>query len=344
MTDENDFKNLLSALPPNTTIFDSFVKANSLVNTDKFKRIVVSVSGGSDSDLIVDIISKVAPNAEYIFFDTGLEYIASKEHLAYLETKYGIEIKRLRPKCPIPSAVKTVGQPFISKPVSEFMERLQNNNFKWVDKSYEELIQEYPNCSSALKWWCNDKGRGMDTSFFNINRNKYLKEFIIENPPTFKISNKCCDLAKKQTAHQYIHSEDLNIIGVRKAEGGARIRYSSCTSLSEEKNEYRPIFWYKQQDKNDYEEFADIKHSRCYTEYGLKRTGCAGCPFGRDFEFELTVLKEHEPLLYKAVCNIFRESYEYTRKYREFRKLKEEQEKVNKANYQTTIFDYLERE
>ena len=58
--------------------------------------------------------------------------------------------------------------------------------------------------------------------------------------------------------------------------------------------------------------------------YGLSRTGCAGCPFGRDFEFELEVIKHYEPKLYKAVNYIFGDSYEYTRKYREFRKKMEE--------------------
>lgn len=59
-------------------------------------------------------------------------------------------------------------------------------------------------------------------------------------------------------------------------------------------------------------------HSKCYTEYGLKRTGCVGCPYGRDFENELEVVQKYEPKLYKAVCNIFKDSYEYTRKYKAF--------------------------
>ena len=111
--------------------------------------------------------------------------------------------------------------------------------------------------------------------------------------------------------------------------------------MSEEGNTYRPIFWYTQEDKNDYEAYADIIHSRCYTEYGLKRTGCAGCPFGRDFEFELEVIKAHEPKLYKAACNIFKESYEYTREYKRFRKQREKEESITKIGYQTTIFDFI---
>ena len=76
----------------------------------------------------------------------------------------------------------------------------------------------------------------------------------------------------------------------------------------------------RQQRKQDYENIFNIIHSKCYTEYGLTRTGCAGCPFGNDFEQELDVLQKYEPKLYKACNNIFGESYEYTRKYREFYK------------------------
>ena len=61
----------------------------------------------------------------------------------------------------------------------------------------------------------------------------------------------------------------------------------------------------------------------------MKRTGCAGCPFGRDFEYELEVIQKYEPRLYKAVNNIFGESYEYTRRYREFCKQMKGKERDN---------------
>lgn len=177
-----------------------------------------------------------------------------------------------------------------------------------------------------MEWWCGIKGNG---SQFNITHNKWLKEFMIENPPTFKISNKCCQYAKKDVSHKLLREGvygdgkipfDLNIVGVRKAEGGARATaYKSCFDENDSGcDNYRPLFWYKDSDKIDYENSYDIEHSKCYTEYGLKRTGCAGCPFGRDFEYELEVIQKYEPKLYKAVNNIFGDSYEYTRKYREF--------------------------
>ena len=177
-------------------------------------------------------------------------------------------------------------------------------------------------------WWCNAHDKKLNgVSRFDINRNKYLKEFIIANPPTFKISNKCCKYAKKELAKQYKRNNNvqLDITGVRKAEGGIRATaYKNCfTSNVNGCDEFRPIFWYKNEDKDYYNKQFKIINSKCYSEYGLKRTGCAGCPYGRDFEYELSVIKQYEPQLYLAVNNIFKNSYEYTRKYRQFVKMKE---------------------
>lgn len=108
--------------------------------------------------------------------------------------------------------------------------------------------------------------------------------------------------------------------GVRKAEGGARrTAYKTCFSSNEDKcDEYRPIFWYLTETKKIYEEHYNVEHSRCYREYGLKRTGCAGCPYGRNFEEELAVIGQYEPQLFKAVNFVFKDSYEYTRAYKKF--------------------------
>lgn len=309
-------------LPQNKEIYESFLVASNKLQNSTYKNIVCSISGGSDSDIMLDICTKVDidKKIKYVFFDTGLEYKATKEHLKYLEDKYDIKIEVEKAKKPIPTCNREYGQPFLSKQVSEFMMRLQRHNFKWENESYDILIKRYPNCKSALEWWCNDKG---ETSRYNIHQNKGLKDFIIQNPPNFKISNKCCYYAKKLVAKDFNKKNDiqLSLVGVRKAEGGARsTAYKNCfTSNTDKQDEYRPIFWYKNETKEIYENNFDVIHSKCYSEYGLKRTGCAGCPFGRDFEFELEVIKEHEPNLYKAVNNIFKDSYEYTRKYNEFK-------------------------
>lgn len=86
-----------------------------------------------------------------------------------------------------------------------------------------------------------------------------------------------------------------------------------------------------------YENFFAIKHSDCYTKYGMKRTGCVGCPFNRELDKDLIAIKKYEPNLYKAAVNIFGKSYEYTAKYREFCKKMKAQEKNNPLQY--SLFD-----
>lgn len=289
------------------------------LNNCGYKKALCSISGGSDSDIVLDMVSLCDTNniVDYAFFDTGLEYEATKEHIKYLEQKYDIEIEIINSKIPIALSCKKYGQPFLNKHVSEMINRLQRHNFKWEDKNFEELYKEYPKCKSALEWWCNTK----PSPSHNIKQNKLLKEFIISNPPTFLISQECCKYAKKDLAHDKLKDGyDLDITGIRKAEGGVRATaYTSCfDNKSTNYDRFRPIFWFNDDDKMYYRKLYNISNSKCYGVYGLKRTGCCGCPFGRNYKFELQVLEEHEPKLYKASINIFKDSYDYTQKYKNF--------------------------
>lgn len=315
---------ILEQAPQNSLIGDSLIITHAKLQ--RYEKILCSVSGGRDSDILVDLCEKYdeANKITYVFFDTGLEFRATKDHLEYLEQRYGIHIERIRAIKPVPLCCKTYGQPFLSKQVSEWIERLQRHNFQWENEPFEILIERYPKCRAALRWWCNDFERKSEDreSSFNIGYNQYLKEFMIANPPQFKISNKCCHYAKKLVAKHYKEQQkfDLNMYGVRKAEGGARrSAYKTCFSSNDEGcDEYRPIFWYLSDTKNVYEEHYNIQNSRCYKEYGLKRTGCAGCPYSKKFEEELEAMRQYEPQLYVAVNNVFADSYAYTRSYKNF--------------------------
>lgn len=315
---------ILEQSPEDNLIVDSIIITHAKLR--QYEKILCSVSGGSDSDILIDLCQKYdyANKITYVFFDTGLEFGATKEHLSYLEQRYGITIQRIRAVKPVPLCCKTYGQPFLSKQVSEWIERLQRHNFKWEDESFEVLIQRYPKCRAALRWWCNDFERKSEEreSSFNIAYNQYLKEFMVANPPQFRISNKCCHYAKKLVAKHFKEQEkfDLNMYGVRKAEGGARkSAYKTCFSSNIEGcDEYRPIFWYLADTKKKYETHYEIQNSRCYSEYKLKRTGCAGCPYSKKFEEELDAMRKYEPRLYVAVNNVFADSYAYTRGYLDF--------------------------
>lgn len=335
---EKTLDSLLQDCPKDGIIGDNLIRAWAKINSPLYDKILCTISGGSDSDIVLDICTKCDKDnkIDYVWFDTGLEYQATKIHLRELEQKYGVTIKSYRAKKPIPVVCKEYGQPFLSKRVSDYMSRLQRHGFGWEDGNFEELLHKYckwnikrqkwVGCYTALKWWCNQH----NSSQFNISQNKYLKEFIIQNNPHFKISDKCCKYGKKDILHSLIANSDydLNIFGVRKAEGGTRATaYKSCFDKKLDGcDEYRPIFWYLNETKERYTNHYGICNSQCYTEYGLKRTGCAGCPFGRDFEFELHIMEQYEPNLFKGVNNIFGDSYNYTRQYREFQRMMNEKE------------------
>lgn len=304
---------------------DAFTKCDSILQ--KYDKVMISVSGGSDSDIVIDMVHRLgyAGKCSFVFFDTGIEYRATKDHLQYLEDHYSIQIERIRPKKPVPRAVREVGVPFLTKYVSEMIGRLQKHNFQWEDEPFEILLEKYPHCKCALKWWCNfypDK-KGI-ISQFSIKKSPYLKEFLMKYPPEFPISDKCCKYAKKDLSKQYLqeHSEiGLKIMGIRKAEGGIRAgKYTQCYYNESKHPFYMPLFWLSDADKIAYEQVFQIVHSDCYKVYGMKRTGCAGCPFNSKFLRDIETLERYEPKLAKAVKNIFGKSYEYTLRYRAFKK------------------------
>lgn len=322
MDKEVIINNLIEQCPKNNSIVQAYIKSFKIINDSKYKNILCTISGGSDSDIVLDICHKcdIENKIKYVWFDTGLEFQATKVHLEYLEKKYDIAIQRYKSNIPIPLSAIKYGQPFLSKRISEYISRLQKHNFNWEDDKFETLTTKYPNCESALRWWCNAHG---ENSRFNIEHTPYLKDFLINTPPNFKISNKCCEYSKKKVLHQALKdfSSDLNIYGVRKSEGGSRsTAYKNCYSERIGKvDELRPIFWFTEQDKLDYENTFQIQHSDCYSLYGMSRTGCAGCPFGRNFEEELNIIEKYEPKLFKAACNIFHDSYQYTKQFYMFR-------------------------
>ena len=144
------------------------------------------------------------------------------------------------------------------------------------------------------------------------------------NPPPMPIAAKCCQKAKTEPAEKFGRDQEADLVctGLRKSEGGNRaISFTTCFSVTGEgkANTFRPIFWLTDKDKADYENFYCVQHSDCYKVWGMKRTGCPGCPYGKEFEQELELMQKHEPKFYRAVLKIFGASYEYTRGYLRFR-------------------------
>ena len=309
---------LMSQSEPHINIVNAFAKAWDVLG--RYRKPVISISGGADSDIVLDMIHKLDDEhkAIYLWLNTGLEYQATRRHLDFLEAKYSIDIKRVVPIKPIPIAVYEAGYPFISKIVSQLIHSLQIHSFNFSSgNSYETDKYLYTKCRSAVKWWHSIGSY----STFNINRYKLLREFLTEYPPQFSISAKCCDYAKKLPAEHFmkdIHA-DLKVLGMRKAEGGIRQSKQNCFTTNNDYATFNPIFYFSNEDRTAYEKIFGITHSDCYSVYGLKRTGCAGCPYNPTVFDDLEKMKVYEPGLAQAAEKVFAPAYEYTKKFQQYR-------------------------
>lgn len=312
---------VLNAAPENELIRNTMKKADLLLNS--YKNPVCSVSGGSDSDVMLDLLERVRGNRKvtYVFFDTGIEYRATLRHLDDLEAKYGIEIVRRKAKKPVPVGCKEYGVPFFSKEIAQKISYLQAHGFRWENEPFEVLNERYTGCKAGLKWWTGENG---ERSKFSIYRHTGMKEFMLSTPPEFAISDKCCNGAKKNSSAEFLKecNATICIVGERRAEGGIRaMAHTSCFEPLHHSGvaRYMPLYFWSDEDKAQYKAHYGLRYSDCYEVYGMRRTGCCGCPFNSRFEEDLEIVKQYEPQLYKAAIAIFGKSYEYTRAYRKFR-------------------------
>lgn len=308
---------------------------------------ICSYSGGADSDILIDLIESTRkvfnlPPVSYAFFNTGLEMKATKDHIKATAEKYGVEINEYRPKVNIIQASRKYGIPFISKIMSCGLDEWQKKDIPLTiadeyaeadDKiaKFNELCERYPHSKGVITFLCGCSGQGEPRPNIQlvINSSKYMLDFIKEHPPTFKISSKCCDYCKKQVAHTVQKNFDMVITGERRDEGGMRSvprqdNTSLCfTESADGKFRLRPLYYVSDKDKEWYKNEHGIRYSDAYEVYGMKRTGCCGCPISYRAVDDLNLIAPYEPNVVKAAWNIFGDSYRYRAeyvKYKEYRK------------------------
>lgn len=324
----NNFESFPVTISHHLTFVDTFAKTISTLDEFKGKNVRVAYSGGADSDTVMWLLRWLGYDITGVIYDTGLEYDATWNHVEYMRSE-GFKIERIKARRPIPTSQHKYGHAFVSKKVADMLQRLQKHEFDFQNHgnlSFEELMELYPNTKSALRWWTNNHISKRD----NISWNIHLKEFLIEYGLPFKVSGMCCDGAKKLPIKEYTKENniDLMILGIRRAEGGARASaYKGCFVPKRHYtyDMYFPLFWWKDSEKEIFDSVMAIKHSDTYEKYGLKRTGCAGCPFGRNFEDELDVIDKFEPKLSRGIRNIFGEAYDWTREFNAYKaRLKDE--------------------
>lgn len=356
---KNEYKSRVYTDRPAYADFDApakFQAIQSIVakHLKQHPNAICSYSGGADSDILIDVIERARnifglPPVKYVFFNTGLEMKATKDHVKATAEKYGVEIETVRPKVNIVMASRKYGIPFVSKIMSAGLSEWQKKGVPLsVAQEYEqaedkqakraELKERYPKCESVLNFLCccNSKGEPRPNIQLVINSSKYMREFIGEYPPDFKISADCCTYCKKNVAHQIQKGYDMVITGERRDEGGMRSvprkdNTSLCfTETSSGQYRLRPLYYVSDADKAWYKEYYGIRYSDAYEIYGLTRTGCCGCPISYKAIADLEQIRPYEPNLVKAAWNIFGKSYEYRQKYNAYKAERMALEKAEK--------------
>lgn len=316
---------------------------------------ICSYSGGADSDIMIDLIEQTRklfelPPIKYVFFNTGLEMKATKDHVKATAEKYGVDIETVRPKISIVQASRKYGIPFVSKIMSGGLSEWQKKGVPLtIADEYEqaedkrskrlELKERYPNCEMLINFLCccNAAGEPRPNIQLVINSSKYMLDFIKEFPPDFPISAKCCDYCKKQPAHRVQKDYEMIITGERRDEGGMRSvprkdNTSLCfTETSSGQFRLRPLYYVSDSDKVWYKERYGIRYSDAYEVYGLTRTGCCGCPISYKAVDDLEKIRPYEPNVVKAAWAIFGKSYLYRLQYNEYKKARMDREKAEKS-------------
>lgn len=273
---------MLQSLPLDIKIAKSKLRIEEFVrNLGGEEKVYISFSGGKDSTVLLHLVRTMYPNMEGVFSNTGLEY---PEIVDFVKTKENITI--VRPKKSFKQVIEQNGYPVVSKKTSRMLKDLQNptnRNLRIRTLYLSKFTLDKDGNPTTIK----------NNSFRLADKWKYL----IDAP--FKISNRCCDILKKNPIHDYEKiSKKKPIIGTMANE--SKMRESSymqtgCNSFKEGKEKCQPLGFWTEQDIFQYIKQFNLSYATVYGDIiknkegkwlttGESRTGCIFCMYGIHLE------------------------------------------------------------
>ena len=251
--------------------------------------VYVSFSGGKDSTVLLHLVRELYPDVEAVFVNTGLEYPEIQRFVKKFDN-----VRVLYPEINFRQVISEHGYPMLGKDISKKIAAARNGK-EWALKFLEGRA-EYKGELSRL------------------NIKKYLPLLSVD----FKISNKCCDITKKNPIHKYEkETGKLPIVATMASESEIRTTAwlrTGCNSFDSKNQISKPMSFWTEQDVLEYirknnieiasaygeiyrdipeqipgqsmfewvEEFAAKGCKLCTT--GCDRTGCIFCGFGAHLE------------------------------------------------------------
>ena len=237
-------------------------------------KVCVSFSGGKDSTVLLDLARRIYPDIEAVFVDTGLEYPEIREFVKTIEN-----VTWLKPEMNFRKVIETYGYPVISKEVSRDIATARR---KPDGKTADKFNPESEFCKKYGERWCLEK-----------------YAYLIDAP--FKISNKCCNIMKKNPLKEYHNETGLRpIIATMAFESALRKKdwlEKGCNAFDNKNPISKPMSFWTEQDILQYLKLSNIPYASIYGDIvenergklmttGLSRTGCMFCMFGVHLEKE----------------------------------------------------------
>lgn len=235
----------------------------------------LSYSGGKDSHFLLWFIR---------------EYL-KEDRIPIVGVNTGAEIPEIRRRIVNNSDI-------VLFPVKHRNEIKEKYGIPCFSKQQDEYIKRYQNGSRSANTM-----RAVNGENVKFNLNKKARTLLLGGK-LHKISNACCRYSKDDSMRKWGNENGRRaIMGVRGDESATRkSKYGSCLKKN---GDFSPLYDFTSDVMDLIYKCYEIEIPECYNY--LSRTGCAGCPYGRNTETELSLLPE---LQREKTIEYFKESYD----------------------------------
>jgi 3'-phosphoadenosine 5'-phosphosulfate sulfotransferase (PAPS reductase)/FAD synthetase len=271
LSERGHLLNARQKMPLDLKIIYAQNRIRKVINEYGVENCVVSFSGGKDSTVLSDIVTRMGYKVDHYYINTRLEY---PECVSF--AKKWAKLKRVKLIVTVPDVMpeqvwKKYGYPMFTKEVAEILERIRAG--QKVAQRKLDKVKKFM---------------------------KYKNVFL---------SSKCCDYLKKKPARKFFkeNNKKVSILGTTAAKSMIRrvnwIR-KGCIYSTKGQIICNPIVFFTEKDIYDYAKKYKIKFAEIYY-LGMKRNGCFCCGFGCHLpgENNFQILRRVYPMLYKNVID-----------------------------------------
>jgi 3'-phosphoadenosine 5'-phosphosulfate sulfotransferase (PAPS reductase)/FAD synthetase len=231
-------------------------------------QVSVSISGGKDSAVLLDLARRCYPEIEAVYVNTGLDFPEVRRFA--MDTP---NVTVLRPKMNFKEVVEKYGWCYPSKDVAHTVYSARKGS-AWAKHRFDGINAD----GTPSKW----------------RQSHYVKwKHLVDAP--FLISAECCGIMKEKPLNEYAKQTGKHpIVGTMAVESERRRQtwlQAGCNSFDGKHPVSKPLSFWTTRDVLEYIRLTGIAIASVYGEIaedakgrltttGEQRTGCVFCPVG----------------------------------------------------------------